>query len=43
MALETTVNPSIIGGVVARIGAIVYDGSITRQLDKIKQRLTEGA
>ena len=38
--LDTKVDPSIIGGVVARIGSIVYDGSITRQLQKMKERLT---
>jgi F-type H+-transporting ATPase subunit delta len=39
--LETNVDPSIIGGVVARIGSTVYDGSLTRQLDRMKQRLVE--
>ena len=38
--LDTRVDPSIIGGVVARIGSTVYDGSITRQLQKMKERLT---
>jgi F-type H+-transporting ATPase subunit delta len=41
VALATKVNPSIIGGVVARIGSTVYDGSITTQLAKMKQRLVE--
>ena len=31
--------PSLIGGVVARVGSIVYDGSIATQLDRIKNRL----
>ena len=43
VSLTTKVDPSIIGGVVARIGSTVYDGSITRQLQKIRQRLGEGA
>ena len=30
--LATKVDPSIIGGVVARIGSTVYDGSVTTQL-----------
>ena len=42
VTLETKVDPSIIGGVVARIGSTVYDGSVTRQLEKMKQRLVEG-
>jgi F-type H+-transporting ATPase subunit delta len=43
VTLETRVDPSIIGGVVARIGSIVYDGSITRQLEKMRQQLVERA
>jgi F-type H+-transporting ATPase subunit delta len=39
--LSTRTDPSIIGGVVARIGSTVYDGSVTRQLEKMKQRLIE--
>ena len=31
-----SVDPSIIGGVVARIGSTVYDGSVTRQLEKMR-------
>jgi len=42
VSLSTRVDPSIIGGVVARLGSTVYDGSITRQLEKVKQRLIEG-
>ena len=39
--LEARVDPSIIGGVVTRLGGTVYDGSITTQLQKIKQSLIE--
>lgn len=39
VTLETHVDPSIIGGVVARIGSTVYDGSVTTQLRKMKERL----
>jgi F-type H+-transporting ATPase subunit delta len=41
--LETRVDPSIIGGAVARIGSTVYDGSVTTQLQKVKERLTAAA
>ena len=34
VTLATHVDPSIIGGVVARIGSTVYDGSVTRQLEE---------
>jgi F-type H+-transporting ATPase subunit delta len=42
VTLRTQVDPSLIGGVVARIGSTVYDGSVTTQLQKMKQRLVEG-
>ena len=41
--LETRVDASIIGGAVARIGSTVYDGSVTTQLQKVKERLTAAA
>ncbi len=41
--LETKVDASIIGGAVARIGSTVYDGSITTQLQKVKERLSAAA
>lgn len=41
--LETRVDPSIIGGAVARIGSTVYDGSVTRQLEKLRESLVGGA
>ena len=39
--LNTRVDPSIVGGLVARIGTTVYDGSVTTQLAKMKERLSE--
>jgi F-type H+-transporting ATPase subunit delta len=41
VALQTRTDPGIIGGMVARIGSTVYDGSITRQLERMRARLTE--
>jgi F-type H+-transporting ATPase subunit delta len=41
VVLSTTVDPSILGGVVARIGSTVFDGSIATQLRKMRQRLAE--
>jgi F-type H+-transporting ATPase subunit delta len=38
--LETRVDPEIIGGAVARIGGTVYDGSVTRQLERLKETLS---
>jgi F-type H+-transporting ATPase subunit delta len=39
--LSTRIDPSIIGGMVARIGSTVYDASVLRQLEKMKERLVE--
>jgi F-type H+-transporting ATPase subunit delta len=33
------VDPSIVGGVVARVGGVVYDGSIRHQLDRLRETL----
>ena len=41
VTMTTRVDPAIIGGVVARIGSTVYDASVTRQLEKMKERLVE--
>jgi F-type H+-transporting ATPase subunit delta len=38
--MKTNVDPSIIGGVVTRIGSTVYDGSIATQLAKLRERLS---
>jgi F-type H+-transporting ATPase subunit delta len=43
VTLTTRVDPSIIGGVVARVGDMVYDGSIARQLARLRERLIEGS
>ena len=34
--LSTRVDPALIGGLVARVGGTVYDGSVTTQLRKMK-------
>ena len=41
--LSTRVDPSILGGAVARIGSTVFDGSVTRQLEKLKDSLIAAA
>lgn len=40
VTIESRVDPSIIGGVVARIGSTVYDGSVATQLRKMKDAIT---
>lgn len=39
--VSSRVDPSIIGGVVARVGSMVYDGSVTNQLARMRQKLVE--
>jgi F-type H+-transporting ATPase subunit delta len=39
--LQTRVDPSIIGGVVTRVGSLVYDGSVTGQLARLRRTLVE--
>src|SRR5438128_3190503 len=40
--METRVQPSILGGVVARVGDKVIDGSVERRLQMLKQQLLTG-
>lgn len=42
VVVETRIDPAIIGGVVARVGSTVYDGSVARQLERMKERLGAG-
>jgi F-type H+-transporting ATPase subunit delta len=48
-ALDATVtvtarqDPSILGGVVAKVGSVVYDGSVAGQLGRLRQRLVAEA
>lgn len=41
VTMTTRVDPSLIGGVVARVGGTVYDGSIATRLAKMRERLEE--
>ncbi len=41
VTLTTNVDPSLIGGMVTRIGSTVYDGSVATQLTALRQRLTD--
>jgi F-type H+-transporting ATPase subunit delta len=42
VTVTTAVDPGILGGAVARIGGIVFDGSVSRQLARLREKLTEG-
>jgi F-type H+-transporting ATPase subunit delta len=43
VTLSERVDPSIIGGVVARVGSLVFDGSMTRQIQRLREKLIAGA
>jgi len=40
ITMTERVDPSIVGGVVARVGSFVYDASVTRQIERLRDRLT---
>jgi F-type H+-transporting ATPase subunit delta len=40
--MEVETDPSLIGGVVARIGDMVYDGSIKTHLERLRETLLKG-
>ena len=39
--LSQTIDPSLIGGMVTRIGSTVYDGSVRTQLQNLRRRMVE--
>ena len=43
VVLESRVDPSIIGGAITRLGSTVYDGSVTTQLEKMRQALVQSS
>ncbi|AMY13028.1 F-type ATPase subunit delta [Luteitalea pratensis] len=41
VTVTTRVDPGIIGGAVTRVGTLVYDGSLARQLARIKEQFVQ--
>ena len=39
--LETAVDPSLLGGVVAQVGSTVYDGSVRSQLEELRRAMKQ--
>lgn len=39
VVVESKVDSTLLGGVVARVGSVIYDGSVARQLEKMKDAL----
>ena len=40
VTLKERVDPAIMGGIIARVGSMVFDGSVSRQLERLRQQLT---
>jgi F-type H+-transporting ATPase subunit delta len=38
--VKVVVDPSVLGGVVARVGDTVIDGTIRHRLDELKERIS---
>jgi len=43
VTVNARVDPAIVGGVVARVGSLVFDGSVVRQLERLRERLLADA
>lgn len=42
MEFEESVDPSLLGGAVATVGSLVFDGSLRTQLEQLRASLTKG-
>ncbi|MBN1770130.1 MAG: ATP synthase F1 subunit delta [Deltaproteobacteria bacterium] len=42
LTVERRVDPDVLGGVVARVGDMLYDGSLRAALDRLHEQLTAG-
>ena len=43
VVMSAAVDPAILGGLVTQIGSTVWDGSVKRQLEKIREKLVAGS
>jgi len=39
VAVEAVVDPDLIGGVLAKVGSTVYDGTVKSQLNRLRKQL----
>jgi F-type H+-transporting ATPase subunit delta len=42
VTIKERVDASIIGGIVARVGSLVFDGSVLRQVERLREQLVSG-
>lgn len=40
-SLEETIDPELLGGLVVRVGDVVYDGSLATQLEQVRSQILE--
>jgi F-type H+-transporting ATPase subunit delta len=40
--MEVSVDPALLGGVIARVDSTIYDGSLRQQLESFKEKLVQG-
>jgi len=40
--VKTVVDPAVLGGIVARVGDTVIDGSLRHRLEELRDKLTHG-
>lgn len=43
VTITERIDPAIIGGVIARVGSLVFDGSVTRQIERMRDELRREA
>ena len=41
VAMTTSIDPAVIGGAITRVGSVVYDGSLARQLARLKEQIAQ--
>ena len=41
VSVVTRLEPALLGGVIVRVGSTVYDGSLARHLERLKDKLVE--
>ncbi len=41
VTVSTRVDPAVIGGAVTRVGSVVYDGTLARQLARMKEQFVQ--
>jgi len=39
VTIHERVDPDILGGMIARVGSLVFDGSVTRQIERLREQL----